>query len=127
MRYKLLFGMYGALALAPLSSFGQTSTVADPADASARSSAVKYESAFAEYRSYKEQELAPWRDINDEVARIGGHVGMFGGHGGHARGSESGPIKPPVGQPAGAKPQVPAGQPPARSAPQAPSGGHQGH
>jgi hypothetical protein len=42
--------------------------------------------------------LAPWREINDEVARIGGHMGMFGGaHAGHG-------VKPaPTTAPGGSK------------------------
>ena len=31
-----------------------------------------YESAFADYRRYEEAELAPWREVNDEVGRLGG-------------------------------------------------------
>lgn len=29
---------------------------------------------------YREQPLRSWRDVNDEVGRVGGHVGMFGSH-----------------------------------------------
>ena len=42
---------------------------------------VKYESPFAGYVPYREKDVAPWRDVNDEVARAGGHAGIFGGHG----------------------------------------------
>ena len=39
--------------------------------------AVKYRSAFEDYRPYREQEIATWREVNDEVARIGGHAGVL--------------------------------------------------
>ena len=36
-----------------------------------------YRSAFEDYRPFREQALAPWRDINAEVARVGGHAGSL--------------------------------------------------
>ncbi|RPJ47097.1 MAG: hypothetical protein EHM16_07295 [Betaproteobacteria bacterium] len=56
-----------------------------PADPRAAVPAPAYTSAFAGYRPLRDEPLAPWRDVNDEVARIGGHLGMFGGgaHTGH--------------------------------------------
>lgn len=48
----------------------------NPADPKARVPPVEYRSAFAGYRPHAEPELAPWRAVNDEVGRIGGHVGM---------------------------------------------------
>jgi hypothetical protein len=49
--------------------------------------ALEYRSAFAGYRPHREEEVADWRAVNDEVARIGGHVGILGGagHGADAR------------------------------------------
>jgi ABC-type taurine transport system ATPase subunit len=29
------------------------------------------------YQPYQEEALKPWREVNDEVARIGGHAGIF--------------------------------------------------
>ena len=47
---------------------------------------LDHRSAFAEYRAYQDPSIADWRATNDEVARVGGHVGIFGGasHAGHA-------------------------------------------
>jgi hypothetical protein len=56
----------------------------DPADPAASVSPVKYESAFAGYAPYREQHVAPWRDVNDEVARAGGHAGIFRVRGAHS-------------------------------------------
>jgi hypothetical protein len=55
----------------------------DPADAKARTPPVEYRSAFEGYRPYAETELAPWRAVNEEVRRAGGHARIFGKHGGH--------------------------------------------
>ena len=49
------------------------------ADANARVPETKYNSAFTGYRPYREQQLAPWRELNDEVHKAGGHIGIVGG------------------------------------------------
>ena len=116
---KPYFVLAALAALAPLAA-AQQQARPDPADPGAKAPAVKYESAFAGYVPYREQKLAPWREANDEAARIGGHVGLF-------RGGHAGPSKPGPGQPAASPTREPAGQPPLRSAPQAPHGGHKGH
>jgi hypothetical protein len=36
-----------------------------------------YRSAFEGYRPYVEEPLAPWREVNDTVGRVGGHVGVL--------------------------------------------------
>ena len=124
---KSLIALIAIAGLAP-AAMAQDLSKSHPADPSAKVPDLKYESAFSGYSPYREEKLVPWRDVNDEVGRIGGHVGMFGGgHGGHA-GAKPGPAKPAAGQPAGAKPAQPAGQAPARSEPKAAvSGGHTGH
>ena len=50
---------------------------AEPSDARARAPAAKYESAFENYRAHREEPLADWRALNDEVGRVGGHVGIM--------------------------------------------------
>jgi hypothetical protein len=55
----------------------------DPSDAKAKVPPVEYRSAFESYRPYAEPELAPWRTVNEEVRRAGGHAGIVGKHGGH--------------------------------------------
>src|SRR5688500_11980848 len=120
---------FAALAAIAPHAFAQQSTRPHPADPAAKAPPVRYESVFSGYTPCREEKIAPWRDLNDEAARVGGHVGIFGGagHAGHAAGAKSAPSKPVTGQPAAGKSKEPAGQPPARSAPQAPQGGHQGH
>ena len=59
----------------------------DPADAKAKAPPVEYRSAFEGYKPYAEAELAPWRAVNEEVRRVGGHLGILrtskpAGHGG---------------------------------------------
>ena len=50
-----------------------------PADAAAAAPPARYDSAFSGYTPYRDEKLAPWREINDEVARVGGHIGILRG------------------------------------------------
>jgi len=75
----------------------QPQPLSNPADPQAAVPPAKYESAFAGYRPYREEKVAPWRDVNDDVARVGGHVGIVGGAGGHAA---HGAAKPAASPPA---------------------------
>lgn len=74
----------------------QTSARPDPADAKAAAPTRPYQSAFKDYRRYADPEVAGWREVNDEMRRLGGH----GGH-----------LKPGAGAAAEprANPRVPAG------------------
>ncbi|MEO8385560.1 MAG: hypothetical protein ABI583_09980, partial [Betaproteobacteria bacterium] len=45
---------------------------ADPANATAAVPALKFQSPFKDYRPLGDTKLTPWKDANDEVARIGG-------------------------------------------------------
>lgn len=84
---------------APLPALAQTAaTVPAPTDPAAVVPPVKYESAFKGYRPFGDEKLAPWREVNDEVARVGGHVGIVGGAGGHAahRAVKPAPAAPPA-------------------------------
>ena len=49
----------------------------DPKDPKAKAPPVEYRSAFEGYRRHAEPELAPWRAVNEEVERVGGHVGVL--------------------------------------------------
>lgn len=72
----------------------------DSADPKASAPLRPYVSAFEGYRPYVDPEIARWRDVNDEVGKLKGHVGHVpqqpgavakpaakppaqGGHGGH--------------------------------------------
>jgi hypothetical protein len=35
-------------------------------------------SAYEGYRPFREEDVAPWREVNDEVGRLGGHSGHVG-------------------------------------------------
>jgi hypothetical protein len=61
--------------LSPLAALAQTSARPDPADPGLRAPAPAMESAFAGYRSYRDEPLADWRAVNDEVRAVGGHAG----------------------------------------------------
>lgn len=93
MHYRLKLALC-AVALAVGAAHAADSTKpAAPTDATARVPAAKYESAFSGYQSHREQKLAPWRDVNDEVHKAGGHLGIVGGAAG----------KPTAPHPAGHK------------------------
>ena len=86
-----------------------------PADPSAPAPAATYNSAFEGYRGYRDEPLADWRAVNDEVGRVGGHAGIFRGAGGHAS----------HGAARAAPAAAAAGQPAVQGAPKAPpSAGH---
>ena len=100
-----------------------TSSRPDPTNPAAAVPARKYESAFAGYQPFREEKLEDWRALNDEVGRAGGHVGIFGGAGGHAGhgAAKPAPGKPTPAKPSDAAPAAAGGQAPARGAPKAPA------
>ena len=78
------------------SAAAQTAAPPDPADPKAAVPARPYEPAFKGYRPYVDPEVTRWRQSNEEVGRLGGHVGHMpkaqgpavkpaaqGGHGSH--------------------------------------------
>jgi hypothetical protein len=58
-------------------AFAQSGDANDARAPAAKAPAVTYRSAFEDYRPYREQELASWREVNEEVARVGGHIGVM--------------------------------------------------
>ena len=74
MKRTMLFALS---AMAAGAAFAQGEAKKDPAKPDAAAPPLKYESAFKGFRPYEEQEVASWRDVNDEVARVGGHVGVL--------------------------------------------------
>ena len=117
------------VALAPHALAQQRPIAPHPGDPAAKVPAVKYESAFTGYAPFREEKLAPWREVNDEVGKVRGHAGIFGGtgHAGHGAGEKAGQSKPASGKPPAGKPGEPASQGPARGAPNSPAGEHKGH
>ena len=62
-----------ALAIAiPVAALAQPKV--DAADPKTQVPAVRYESAFAGYRSFKDEKPAPWKQVNEEVKGMGGHA-----------------------------------------------------
>lgn len=106
MQSKFAALLYCAAALAPFAATAQLrTTVISPTDSATAVPAVKYESAFTGYVPFRDEKLASWREVNDEAARVGGHLGIFGGAAGHAG---HGATKPAVQSPAPTpKPAVP--------------------
>lgn len=65
----------GALACATAAAGAQT-PAQPPADRGA-APPLTYRSAYESYRPYAEEPLAPWREVNDTVERVGGHAGVL--------------------------------------------------
>jgi hypothetical protein len=75
-RLSLVVWLLSAASLSSLASpatWAQTNaSKPDPADAGISVPSVIYDSSFARYRAFAEQEVAPWKDSNDTAGRIGG-------------------------------------------------------
>ena len=64
-------------ALAAGNAVAQEQKRPDPADPRVTSQAPVYRSAFEGYRRIEEPKRIPWREANDEVERVGGHIGIL--------------------------------------------------
>ncbi len=62
-------------ALVAGSAAAQAPARTDPAEPKAAAPAPSYDSAFKDYRPYVDQEIARWREMNQEVGRLKGHIG----------------------------------------------------
>jgi hypothetical protein len=81
-RYLTFALAFAALAVpAAHAVHAQDRSAAPPqaANAEARVPPTHYDSAFTGYQPFREQKLAPWRELNDEAHKAGGHTGIFGG------------------------------------------------
>lgn len=72
----MLFAL-SALAGGAAHAQGQVQAGNDAVTPQALGPQAMYESAFEGYRAYRDQDMASWRDLNDEAARVGGHAGVL--------------------------------------------------
>jgi hypothetical protein len=78
---NILPGLAPAVALClPLLAFAQADRP-DPADPKTPAPALRYQSAFADYKPWQDPKPADWRAVNDVVRDA---AAKGGGHGGHA-------------------------------------------
>lgn len=96
-KFAVLCCALAALGLQSAAAIAQSR--GNPSDPATAVPATRHSSAFAGYQPLGDEKIAPWREINDEVARVGGHLGMFrnqtpgappaatGGHAGHHPGA----------------------------------------
>lgn len=89
MQLKIAIAVGVCAALWGLPTAAQQRTAVSPADPQVRVAPPQYQSAYTGYRPLRDEKPAPWREINDEVARTGGHPGIFGGAG-HATHTQGG-------------------------------------
>jgi len=75
MRYPLLILALGSAAHLAVA---QSSSHPDPTDATALVPPFEKESAFADYQPFREQKIAPWKQVLDEVADGPGAAGHEG-------------------------------------------------
>ena len=75
MRYALLILALGSAAHVAVA---QSSSHPDPTAATASVPPFKQESAFADYQPFREQKVAPWKQVMDEVAGVPGAAGHAG-------------------------------------------------
>ena len=68
----VLFALAAAVAGSAAAQAPARPQAADPTAATA---SRPYESAFKDYRPYTHPEIARWREANEEVGRLNGHVG----------------------------------------------------
>ncbi len=105
--FRTMKNIFSGLALCvPLAAFAQAPAPAAAAS-SASTPALRYSSAFADYKPWQDIKPGDWRQLNDNVAP---KDGQGGGHAGHG---------------AAAPPAAPAAKASAPAAPAA--GGHHGH
>ena len=64
-----------ALAAAGIAA-AQQSRTNDPAEPATAVPPVRYQSVFSGFRGQPDDKQTPWREANDEVRRLGGHVGQ---------------------------------------------------
>ncbi|MSQ49057.1 MAG: hypothetical protein EXR30_01570 [Betaproteobacteria bacterium] len=57
------------------STAAQAAARPDPAEPKAAVPVRPYESAFKNYQPYVDPDIARWREVNDEVGRLNGHMG----------------------------------------------------
>ena len=71
--------VFTLLALAAGGAAAQQKPRPDPADQATRTPQSAYRSAFEGYRSFSDAEVARWREANEEMGRLNGHVGHVPG------------------------------------------------
>jgi len=82
----------GAMAFAvPLLAMAQSSA-GDPGQANHAVPALRYDSAFADYKPWQETQPADWRAVNDAVRG----AAQGGGHAGHGASAQAASAPPPA-------------------------------
>ena len=78
MKNSFSFWLHALLALAAGTASAQSGSTTDPLDPNARVPAVDYRSPLSTYRPVRDPSVANWKETNEQVGRLGGHVGHTG-------------------------------------------------
>ncbi len=73
MGFVTLFSALVTLSMISIHAKGNS----DPANPAAPAPAIHYQSAFTGYQPYSEEKISSWREVNDQVTIVGGHVGAL--------------------------------------------------
>ena len=100
MHRLFISAFYCAAVAVPFAHSAEPATPSRPSatDAGALVPETRHDSAFSAYQPYRHQMLAPWREVNDQVRKVGGHIGILRGAAENASG------KPAAQQPPGRHP-----------------------
>ena len=79
MKFALPLFCCGIAALISAVAAAQDAAPRNPADPSFAVPAPSYDSAFSGYARQRDEKIAPWREVNDDVGRVGGHIGILRG------------------------------------------------
>lgn len=74
---KRAFSVAGALAVGAGIALADDRPRSNPGDPKAPVPESEHRSALKDYRRFVDEDVASWREVNDEVARVGGHAGVF--------------------------------------------------
>lgn len=72
LKFFLAAALAAALSTSPMARAQAPAPRPDPMDAASAVPTLAYESSFAGYRAFAEQEVTSWRETNDTAGRIGG-------------------------------------------------------
>ena len=72
-----MYTTYPGVLLGAYFALGAPVTLAAAPHPAQTAPTASYQSAFEGFRSHREEPIADWRAVNEDVARAGGHIGIM--------------------------------------------------